>query len=321
MIETTSKDSILSLCHLLGNNNLEIICLTCFLTTDSRSEAVCVDRTSSNLSPQSKIAQNFELCSIETLLRLDSEILDDILADESLVLSSEDQLLKVLLKLAESDSSYARLFHNIHFELLMSSVLSDFMDWFNFYDLTPMIWADLSMLFIKAIKLELPRRKYFCSGLNSMIITGLPPLFPDLNDKQFNLLYRASRDGCPSYVFHQLCDGHANTLTIVLHPEGFVFGGYTPVPWDSVSGNKADPSGKSFIFTLKCPQYGKPRMFPLKRNAQFAIFCSRETSTTFCYDNYEEESADHSSLPEGDRFLTSDISGNWRDLEVFEITE
>jgi hypothetical protein len=34
------------------------------------------------------------------------------------------------------------------------------------------------------------------------------------NDK-FTLLYRGSRDGFSSNVFHSKCDGHLNTLTIV----------------------------------------------------------------------------------------------------------
>jgi hypothetical protein len=228
-INTTFKDSILSLCHILGNNNLEIICLACFLTTDSHSETICVNPNSCKSSPQSMIAQNFDLCSIETLLRLDSDLLDDILTDESLLLSNEDELLKVLIKLAEFDSSYAQLFHNIHFELLTFSALSNFIDCFNFSNLTPMIWVNLSVLFTKIVNLELPKRRYFCSGLNSVIVTGLPPLFPDLNDEQFNLLYRTSRDGYVNYTFHKLCDGRGNALIILLDPRGFIFGGYTPV--------------------------------------------------------------------------------------------
>jgi hypothetical protein len=33
--------------------------------------------------------------------------------------------------------------------------------------------------------------------------------------------------------FHSRCDGHANTLTVILHTKGNIFGGSTPVEWES----------------------------------------------------------------------------------------
>jgi hypothetical protein len=30
------------------------------------------------------------------------------------------------------------------------------------------------------------------------------------------------------------CDGHANPLTLVLDMAGFVFGGFPPIPWESI---------------------------------------------------------------------------------------
>jgi hypothetical protein len=36
--------------------------------------------------------------------------------------------------------------------------------------------------------------------------------------------------------FHRRCDGHANTLTVILDTKGNIFGGFTPVEWESGRG-------------------------------------------------------------------------------------
>jgi hypothetical protein len=50
-------------------------------------------------------------------------------------------------------------------------------------------------------------------------------------------------------------NGHPNTLTLIEDTKGSIFGGFTPVRWESPPGLKirADLSLKNFIFTLKNP--------------------------------------------------------------------
>jgi hypothetical protein len=68
------------------------------------------------------------------------------------------------------------------------------------------------------------------------------------NDKWF-LLYRGTRDGFGSNVFHSRCDGHSNTMTILKAKQSeFIFGGFTSVTWDSLNKSKLDPN--AFIFSL-----------------------------------------------------------------------
>jgi BTB/POZ domain-containing protein KCTD9 len=45
----------------------------------------------------------------------------------------------------------------------------------------------------------------------------------------------AVRDGWTARDFHSKCDGKGATLTLVRSKEGYVFGGYTAVPWTSPS--------------------------------------------------------------------------------------
>jgi hypothetical protein len=91
--------------------------------------------------------------------------------------------------------------------------------------------------------------------LDSLAMDDFPAIFEDFKDKKFTLLWRGSRDGFKAEQFHRRCDGHANTLVVILDTDGNIFGGFTPVKWESSKNgkDKADPSQKSFLFTLKNP--------------------------------------------------------------------
>ncbi|XP_028415742.1 uncharacterized protein LOC114539313 [Dendronephthya gigantea] len=76
------------------------------------------------------------------------------------------------------------------------------------------------------------------------------------SDKDWNVCWRASRDGWGGSTFHSQCDGKAPTLTIVKvvkDNKTFIFGGYATVSWtDPGTENdyhKSDPS--SFLFSLR----------------------------------------------------------------------
>jgi hypothetical protein len=103
------------------------------------------------------------------------------------------------------------------------------------------------------------------SGWNSAIVPAFPKLFEDFKKNQFTLLWRGSRDGFGCGEFHRRCDGHPNTLTVILDTKGNIFGGFTPVEWELPCNSyyKADPSLKSFLFTLKNPHNVPARRFAL----------------------------------------------------------
>jgi hypothetical protein len=104
------------------------------------------------------------------------------------------------------------------------------------------------------------------TGFASLIVADFPALFAEFRGKRFTLLYRGSRDGFDGSGFSRLCDGHANTLALIQDTDGNIFGGFTPLKWESFSTGhwKADPSLKSFLFTLKNPHNLPPRKFALK---------------------------------------------------------
>jgi hypothetical protein len=122
------------------------------------------------------------------------------------------------------------------------------------------------------------------SGWNSAIVADFPKLFEDFKQKQFTLLWRGTRDGFRCQDFHSRCDGHPNTLTVILDTKGNIFGGLTPVEWESGYKwkGKADPSLKTFVFTLKNPHNLPARRFALRpEQMDQAICCTMKRGPNF----------------------------------------
>jgi hypothetical protein len=71
--------------------------------------------------------------------------------------------------------------------------------------------------------------------------------------KSFSLLWRGSRDGFEASTFHSRCDGKANTMTLIKNTHGYVFGGYTAVPWSSPPSQISHSDTTAFLFSLKNP--------------------------------------------------------------------
>jgi hypothetical protein len=93
-------------------------------------------------------------------------------------------------------------------------------------------------------------------SLDSRIISNFPGIFAEF--RKFSLLWRGgSRDGFEAQEFHRRCDGHANTLTVILDTKGNIFGGFTPVEWESPTSHryKRDDSQKSFFHAEESAQH------------------------------------------------------------------
>ena len=68
------------------------------------------------------------------------------------------------------------------------------------------------------------------------------------------LLYRATKDGDSSEVFHKKCDNIKGTLTLIKTKKAFIFGGYTNMNWidnDSYYKNRTDDDAFCFSIDLK----------------------------------------------------------------------
>jgi hypothetical protein len=174
--------------------------------------------------------------------------------------------------------------------------------------------------------------------LDSLIISEFPGIFAEFRGKQFKLLWRGSRDGFTAPEFHTKCDGHANTLTVILDTNGNIFGGFTPVEWESRERSpqdKGDDSRKSFLFTLKNPHNVAPMKFKLNPGCRSsAISCGYASGPNFrdlavfsnCNANtrsfaYLGTTYNNNTELAGDRVLAGRSSFQVKEIEVFEITD
>ena len=69
------------------------------------------------------------------------------------------------------------------------------------------------------------------------------------NVNDINLLYRMTEDGNSFITFHDKCDNQYPALFIAKTKEGYKFGGYTSIGWNSKSNNYLTDE-KSFLFSL-----------------------------------------------------------------------
>jgi hypothetical protein len=269
-------------------------------------------------------ADRIDLTSFD-LSKLSAEALDEVLGRASFSIASEDALLERLLNL---DDEYSPLLSRIEIGFLSPSGLA-----------------------ILAERFAFPPECVCCGILdrlprwNSAIVPDFPKLFEDFKKNHFTLLWRGSRDGFTGLDFHSRCDGHANTLTVILDTTGNVFGGFTPVKWESRKYNrivygqncfKADPSLKSFLFTLKNPHKVPARRFALKAERKNQAICSIANCGPHFYDicvldncnaNTDSENfgfgtiyTDDTGL-DGDTFFTGSDYFQVKEIEVFELTE
>jgi hypothetical protein len=265
-------------------------------------------------------ADRIDLTSFD-LSMLSAEALDEILAGASLSIASEDVLLGRLLSLGDE---YRPLLSRIEIRFLSAAGLALLAEHFVFPP----------ECVFSGILDQLPDYP----GWNSAIVPDFPKLFEDFKKKRFTLLWRGSRDGFNPCDFHSRCDGHPNTLTVILDTKGNIFGGFTPVEWESRRKRpyrKADPSLKSFLFTLKNPHNVPARRFALKpEKRKEAIQCWFAWGPNFCdigvYDNcnantdsYTSHFGDHYTNDtglDGKTFFTGSGGFRVKEIEVFEIT-
>jgi hypothetical protein len=170
-------------------------------------------------------------------------------------------------------------------------------------------------------------------------VSKFPALFAEFRGKRFSLLWRGSRDGFRAGDFHSRCDGHPSTLTLIKDSVGNIFGGFTPVEWESreydgANRYKADPSLKSFRLTLKNPHNFPARKFALTADMKDeAIFCDSSWGPNFCdiavQDSYSRDNSAHrfgrsyenDTGLDGKTFLTGSEGFTVKEIEVFEITD
>jgi len=96
-------------------------------------------------------------------------------------------------------------------------------------------------------------------------------------NKRWKLLFRATKDGFDSNIFHRKCDNKGPTVVIVHSNMGNVFGGYTTVPWTASGSYRND--NDAFIFLLRSVR-GERAKYTCK-NAGNAVYHHASYGPTF----------------------------------------
>ena len=79
------------------------------------------------------------------------------------------------------------------------------------------------------------------------------------------LIYRGTRDGMTSSVFHNKCDNKGETITLIKNEKGNIFGGYASISWTSANGLWYSAPA-SFLFTLSNIYNTEPTKFQSKND-------------------------------------------------------
>ena len=77
---------------------------------------------------------------------------------------------------------------------------------------------------------------------------------------EFELIYRATRDGSDSNIFHNKCDNQGPTICLVQNDKGNIFGGFTSISWENSGSYKY--ADNCFLFTLTNIHNTSPTKFP-----------------------------------------------------------
>jgi hypothetical protein len=169
----------------------------------------------------------------------------------------------------------------------------------------------------------------------STILRDFPSIFSEFGQKQCTLLYRGADDSFGSSDFHRKCDSHSNTIPIILTTKGFIFGGFTPVAWESRGGRKPDSTQASFLFSLKNPHTSEAKKFSMK-SSSYSIACSPSYGPIFgsphdmcVYGRCSEGTSNYTNLGgayvndtgiDGKQVFTGEHHFTVKEIEVFSIS-
>ena len=149
------------------------------------------------------------------------------------------------------------------------------------------------------------------------------------------LLYRGTRDGDGSNIFHEKCNNQGPTIFLCKNEKGNIFGGYSSISWTSNSSWHS--SYDNFLCTLTNIHGTAPTKFPITRNYENAIYDYSSYGPTFggnhdikIDNNYLNNNISYcnlgysytDSLGYGNSIFSGDVNSNnfnLKEMEVFKL--
>ena len=165
----------------------------------------------------------------------------------------------------------------------------------------------------------------------------LEKLYEWIGCNKMELLYRGTRDGSRSNIFHNKCDNKGPTIILCKNEKDNIFGGYSSISWTTNAGYKS--ANGSFLFTLTNIHNTPPTKFPNTQNENCAVYHHSGYGPTFgdgfdlCIsDDYLNNNSSYSRLcndysypdilGKGYSIFTSDLNNNnfkLKEVEIFKI--
>jgi len=92
------------------------------------------------------------------------------------------------------------------------------------------------------------------------------------------LIYRGTRDGSGSNIFHNKCDNQVPTIILAKNDKGNIFWGYASISW--TSDNNYHSANESFLFSLTNIHNLAPTKFP-NTNSNYSVHHSSKYCSIF----------------------------------------
>ena len=129
-------------------------------------------------------------------------------------------------------------------------------------------------------------QKIKTKDLDSLILNGidkgnefLEKIYEWSGFKRMELIFRGTRDGSGSDVFHNKCDNQGPTICLFKNEKDNIFGAYASISWTSNSSYYA--ANGSFLFTLTNIYGIGPTKFPNNQNYDNAVYHNSGYGPTF----------------------------------------
>jgi len=98
-------------------------------------------------------------------------------------------------------------------------------------------------------------------------------------NKEFQLIYRGSRDGMTHKDYHNKCDNKGKVIILIKSDKDNIFGGYASTSWKTKHFSYQDDPN-CFLFSLINMYNTKPNKFPIK-NSQYALYYRTDFGALF----------------------------------------
>ena len=159
-----------------------------------------------------------------------------------------------------------------------------------------------------------------------------------IGQKNFQLIYRASRDGSESTKFHNKCDNQGPTVILCQNQKGNIFGGYSSISWTSPQKGIYKDANDCFLFSLTNIKGDMCIKFPSRTNNK-AVYHNKGYGPTFgsgfdlkIYSYFLNNKESYANIGntyadvegDGNSIFSGDINTAYfqlKELEVFKLLE